>query len=132
MYSPKQWGLSSPESVLSITMIMHNQNFSGDVHDTFKRFVSLGRKFYNILIEPCLEYTDKKNLTIVPDGAITYIPFESLMTEDTDTEYINYLKLPYAIKEFSIGYSHSSTLMFSERLKIKIAKEQSTCLCSRL
>jgi CHAT domain-containing protein len=98
---------------------MQNQNFSGGVRDTYRRFVSLGRKFYNILIEPCLEYTDRKNLTIVPDGAITYIPFEALVIEDTDTEYINYMTLPYMIKEYSIGYSHSSTLMFSKRLQTK-------------
>ncbi len=104
--------------------IMQNQNFSGDVHDTFKRFVRLGRKFYSILIEPCLEYTEKRNLTIVPDGAITFIPFECLVTEDTDTEYINYLTLPYMIKEFSVGYSHSSTLMFTERLRSKSPKKK--------
>jgi CHAT domain-containing protein len=60
-----------------------------------------------------------RTLTIVPDGAITYIPFESLVMEDTETEYINYMTLPYMIKEFSVGYSHSSTLLFSERLKSK-------------
>jgi CHAT domain-containing protein/tetratricopeptide (TPR) repeat protein len=105
-------------------MIMQKQNFSGGVHDTFKRFVSLGRKFYNILIEPCLEYTDRRNLTIVPDGAITYIPFECLVTEDTETEYINYLTLPYMIRDFSVGYSHSSTLMFNERLRSKSPKKK--------
>ena len=104
---------------LEYYLIMQNQNFSGGVHDTYKRFVSLGRKFYRILIEPCLEYTDRKNLTIVPDGAITYIPFESLVMEDTDTEYINYMTLPYMIREYSIGYSHSSTLLFNKRVKSK-------------
>jgi CHAT domain-containing protein len=98
------------------------------VHDTYKRYVKLGRKLYGILIEPCLEYTDRKNLTIVPDGAITYIPFESLVMEDTETEYINYMTLPYMIKEFSVGYSHSSTLLFSERLKSKSPRTRSWLL----
>jgi CHAT domain-containing protein len=98
---------------------MDKQNFSTGVHENYKRFVTLGRKFYNILIEPCLRYTDKRNLTIVPDGAITYLPFETFITRDTDTEYINYLNLPYLIRDYSIGYSHSSTLLFSERLKTK-------------
>lgn len=107
------------DECLEYYMLLHNQNFSGGVRENYRRFVSLGRKFYNILIEPCLRYTDRKNFTIVPDGAITYIPFEGLMTKDTDTEYINYLNLPYMIREFSVGYSHSSTLMFSKRLKTK-------------
>ena len=80
---------------------------------------NLGRKFYSILVEPCLQYTDRKNLTIIPDGAITYLPFEGFLTEDADTEYINYLTLPYLIREYSVGYSQSATLMFSERLKSK-------------
>jgi len=104
--------------------LLYSQNFSSGVHENYRRFVRLGRKFYNILIEPCLQYTDRKNFTIVPDGAITYIPFEGLITENTDTEYINYLTLPYMIKDYSVGYSHSSTLMFSERLKTKSPEKE--------
>ncbi|MCK5136377.1 MAG: CHAT domain-containing protein [Bacteroidales bacterium] len=99
--------------------ILHKQNFSNGVHDNYRRFVTLGRKFYQILIEPCLQYTDRENFTIVPDGAITYLPFEGLLTDDADTEYINYLILPYMIRDYSVGYSHSSTLMFSERIQSK-------------
>ncbi len=99
--------------------ILHEQNFSNGVRDSYRRFVSLGRKFYKILIEPCFQYTERKNFTLVPDGAITYLPFEALLTDDADTEYINYLILPYMIKDYSVGYSHSSTLMFSKRIQSK-------------
>ena len=99
--------------------LLHTQNFSNGVHDNYRRFVTLGRKFFKVLIEPCLQYTDKKNFTIIPDGAITFLPFEGLLTDDADTEYINYMVLPYMIREFSVGYSHSSTMMFSERLQSK-------------
>ncbi len=99
--------------------LLYKQNFSTGVHENYKRFVTLGRKFYHILIEPCLQYTDRKSFTIVPDGAISYLPFEGLLTKDTDSEYINYMVLPYMIREFSVGYSYSSTLMFNARLKTK-------------
>ncbi|MFO7932494.1 MAG: CHAT domain-containing protein, partial [Bacteroidales bacterium] len=107
------------DECLEYYRILYRQNFSNGVHDNYRRFVNLGRKFYRILIEPCMEYTDRKSLTIVPDGAITYLPFEGFLTEDVDAEYINYLTLPYMIREYSVGYSHSSTLLFSERLKTK-------------
>ncbi|RLD90458.1 MAG: hypothetical protein DRJ13_18060, partial [Bacteroidetes bacterium] len=103
---------------------LNNQNFSGGVRENYRRYVELGYEFYKILIEPCLEYTDRKNFTIIPDGAITYIPIEGLVTQETDTEYINYLKLPYLIKDFSVGYSHSSTLLFSERYKTKSPEDR--------
>jgi len=104
---------------LEFYKLIHAQNFSSGVHDNYRQFITLGRKFYNILVEPCFQYTDKKSLIIVPDGPITYIPFGCLLTDDADMEYINYLDLPYMVRDFSVGYSHSSTLMFSERLKSK-------------
>jgi CHAT domain-containing protein len=104
--------------------ILHDQNFSSGVHDNYKRYVNLGLKFYKILIEPCLQYTDRKNFTVVPDGAITYIPFEGLITQETDAEYIDYINLPYLIKDYSIGYSHSSTLLFNKRYKTKSPEEK--------
>ncbi len=112
------------DECLEYYMLLNNQNFSGGVHDNYRRFVNLGNKFYKILIEPCLAYTDRKNFTIVPDGAITYIPFEGLITRETDTEYINYMDLPYLIHDFSIGYSHSSTLLFSKRYKSKSTEDK--------
>jgi CHAT domain-containing protein len=99
--------------------LLHEQNFSNGVHQTYRRYVELGRKFYKILLEPCLQYTDRKSFTIIPDGAITYLPFEGLLTAEADYQYINYMTLPYTIKDYSIGYSHSSTLKFSKRLKTK-------------
>jgi CHAT domain-containing protein len=99
--------------------MLHEQNFSNGVHANYRRFVFLGRKFYKILIEPCLQYTDRKSLTIIPDGAIMYLPFESLLASDADDEYINYMTLPYMIRDYSIGYSHSSTLRFNKRIKTK-------------
>ena len=117
----------SPEfanECLEYYMLLHDQNFSSGVHENYRKFVTLGHKFYKILIEPCLQYTDRKNFTIVPDGAITYIPFESLITQEAGPEYINYLNLPYLIKEFSVGYTHSSTLLFSERYKTKSTEDK--------
>ena len=112
------------DECLEYYILLNNQNFSGGVHENYRRYVNLGYKFYKILIEPCLAYTDKKNFTIIPDGAIAYIPFEGLMTRETDTEYINYLDLPYLIRDYSVGYSHSSTLMFSERFQSKSPEDK--------
>ena len=104
--------------------ILYRQNFSNGVHENYRKYADLGRKFYKILVEPCLQYTDRKNLTIVPDGAITYLPFEGFLTGDVDTEYINYLNLPYLIRDYSVGYSHSSTLLFTERIKTKSPEKE--------
>ena len=112
------------DECLEYYQLVHTQNFSNGVHANYRRFVDLGRKLFGILVEPCLEYTDRKNLTIIPDGAITYLTFDGLLTAEADPEYINYLTLPYMIRDYSVGYSHSSTLMFSERLKTKSTEDE--------
>ncbi len=112
------------DECLEYYFLLDKQNFSSGVRENYRRFVELGQKFYSILLEPCLQYTDRKNFTIVPDGAITYIPFEGLLTGEADTEYIDYLHLPYLIRDYSIGYSQSATLMFSERLKSKPTEDK--------
>jgi len=115
----REIGPEFSEECLEYYHLLDKQNFSNGVKENYRRFVELGRKFYSILVEPCLQYTDRKNLTIIPDGAITYLPFEGFLTEEADKSYINYLTLPYLIREYSVGYSQSATLMFSERLKSK-------------
>ncbi len=112
------------EDCMEYYRILHEQNFSNGVHRTYRRYVELGRQFYQILIEPCLQYTDRRSLTIVPDGAITYLPFEGFLEQEADDQYINYMTLPYMIRNYSIGYSHSSTLKFSKRLKSKSTKNE--------
>lgn len=104
--------------------LLHDQNFTEGVRQNYKRFVELSQEFYEILVEPCLEYTDKKNITIVPDGAITYLPFEAFLNGEADKNNINYLNLPYLIRDYSIGYSHSSTLLFNERTTSDVIKER--------
>jgi CHAT domain-containing protein len=112
-------GLEFSDECMEYYELLRAQNFSNGVHRDYRRFIELGRKFFQILVEPSLQYTDRKIITIVPDGAITYLPFEGFLTEEADNEYINYMTLPYVIRDFSIGYSHSSTLKFSKRLKTK-------------
>ena len=82
-------------------------------------YVTLGQMFYDVLVKPVLQLTDSREITFVPDGAIMYLPFDSFITADVDKEYINYRDLPYLIYDLSVGYSHSATLLFSERIKTK-------------
>ncbi len=99
--------------------LLQNQDFSNNVHETYRNYVKMGRLFYKTLVEPVLEVTESREITFVPDGEIMYLPFESFLTRDVDTEYIDYHELPYLIYDLSVGYSYSSTLLFSERVKTK-------------
>lgn len=47
-----------------------------------------------------------KNLIIVPDGLLTFLPFEALITKETKTT--NFAKMSYLLNDFKIGYNNSA------------------------
>ncbi|MFC2089162.1 CHAT domain-containing protein [Bacteroidota bacterium] len=112
------------EKCFAYYSLLQNQDFSKGVHETYKEYVQLGRMFYETLVAPVLEVTKSREITFVPDGEIMYLPFESFVTKDVDNEYINYMQLPYLIYDLSVGYSYSSTMLFSPRLRHKIPKNK--------
>ena len=47
-----------------------------------------------------------KNLIIIPDGLLTFLPFEALITKETKAT--NFAKMSYLLNDFKIGYSNSA------------------------
>ena len=63
---------------------------------------------YNILNIPKKE---NKNLIIIPDGLLNFVPFEALITKTSTTT--NFAKMNYLINDFSIGYNNSASFYLS-------------------
>ncbi|MFD2543620.1 CHAT domain-containing protein [Lacinutrix gracilariae] len=59
--------------------------------------------FYENLIAPSLVNLQQKNLIIIADGLLNYIPFSSLNTNLDDTRYL--------VEEYAISYANSATLL---------------------
>jgi CHAT domain-containing protein len=74
---------------------------------------------YRKIIFPVADLMKGKDVTIVPDDELSYIPFDALLTEMPDTSRMNFNNLKYLIKLYPINYSYSATLLydFSEVLK---------------
>jgi len=59
-----------------------------------------------------------KNLIIIPDGQLSTIPFEALISENyvtvwTSWENTNYFsEMPFLVKDYNISYSYSANLFF--------------------
>ncbi len=47
-----------------------------------------------------------KNLILIPDGVLNFLPFESLITQQSSTS--NFAKMQYLLNDFKIGYSNSA------------------------
>jgi CHAT domain len=59
---------------------------------------------YKLLKSP--QKSASKNLIIVPDGLLSFFPFEALIAKKTKTT--NFAKMPYLLTYFVVGYSNSA------------------------
>jgi CHAT domain-containing protein len=65
---------------------------------------------YRLLVEPIRSHLSGiKQLTIIPEGTISYVPFETLLTHNTRNQADGYAALPYLLRDFTIRYDFSGT-----------------------
>ncbi len=64
---------------------------------------------YNKFITPIKEKIQEKRLTVIPDGSLSYIPFEILVREKS--EDVNSFDLPYLFLQHPISYAFSVTFL---------------------
>jgi len=61
-----------------------------------------------------------KNLIIIPDGILTFLPFEALITKESSTT--NFAKMNYLLNNFAIGYNNSASFYLNS-VPFKFDKE---------
>ena len=103
---------------------MSDTEFLSTKNDDAKRFCVSSNNIYKQLIFPFEDEMRNKKVTIIPDGKLSYIPFDALLTSIPDTsKFIEFNKLSYSIKQFSFNYANSANLFLqsiNERKKINI------------
>ena len=80
--------------------------------EVYDKFVSASHYLYNLLINPVQDFIGNRQLTVIPDGNLNYIPFETLITEIPVTDLMDYRGLPYLIKNNPLSYSFSATILY--------------------
>lgn len=75
---------------------------------------------YTLLIQPIEKYFTGKELIIIPDDGISYLPFDAFITSYSEKSKINYAELAYLIRDYSISYSYSTNTMWSTNQAAKI------------
>lgn len=85
--------------------------------ETFVQFTDLAHRGYQNILAPITSRLspDVKELIIVPDAALNYLPFEVLLDEAVATEKIDYLNLPYALNDYQFHYGYSGTLLLENQ-----------------
>ncbi|MCF8378088.1 MAG: CHAT domain-containing protein [Bacteroidales bacterium] len=99
--------------------VITTQSFSHDVGQTFRNYTRLGHDLYSTLIAPIKEELKDKNVIVIPDQEISYIPFEALLSEKVNPDKVDYYRLPYLLKENGFSSSYSSTIHFMKAKETK-------------
>ncbi len=73
---------------------------------------------YRILIQPLEKHFAGKQLIVIPDDDISYMPFDAFLTSWTmNKKMINYAELSYLISDYSISYAYSTNTLWNNQLK---------------
>lgn len=86
----------------------------------FRLFEHAGYRLYSLLLEPYQSKIRGKELIIIPDGIMAYIPMDVLLTRDTDLQNLDFARLPYLLKENLVSYTYSASLMLNRNGHIKL------------
>lgn len=75
---------------------------------------------YTVLIQPIEKYFTGKELIIIPDDEISYLPFDAFITSPGRKTKINYAELAYLIRNYSISYGYSTNTLWNNKSKAQI------------
>jgi len=82
--------------------------------DEFRRYAGSLYHLYNDLIDPVDDMVQGKDIIIIPDGRLSYIPFE-ILTETPPDSAAGYADLNFLMNSHAIGYGYSATLLFGNK-----------------
>jgi CHAT domain-containing protein len=73
---------------------------------------------YRMVVQPVEKLLEGKQLIVIPDGELYYIPFEALLTVPQSSKtFSTYSNLPFLIKVHTISYAYSASLFMERRQK---------------
>jgi len=85
-------------------------NLSKHTFCDYDQFKQTSFTLYEILIKPIESIIYQKQLIIIPDGKLAYIPFDILIKENKPEVQMKYNNLPYLLFDHPISYSYSANL----------------------
>jgi CHAT domain-containing protein len=102
-------------TALSPNTMLYAKNLTDAIQTkNIEDFLENSYKLYSILTEPIFTQKEKlpEKIIIVPDGIISYFPFELLLTEQSSST--DYQNAAYAIKQHTFSYQFSSSLLLNQ------------------
>lgn len=90
------------ESIVTYVSLFNNANSITNDISFYNKTAALAYK--NLLLPT---KSSNKNLIIIPDGILNFLPFEALITKESNTT--NFEKMHYLLNDFNIAYNNSAS-----------------------
>ncbi|HEY9122945.1 MAG TPA: CHAT domain-containing protein, partial [Bacteroidales bacterium] len=79
-------------------------------HQGITTYTNTAYSIYKQAVFPAIQNASFERLTIIPDGMLTFIPFEALVTHSATRQNADYGTLPYLCLSANINYTYSLAL----------------------
>ena len=81
----------------------------------YNNYLSSAYNLYKLLIQPVENKLRGRIVTIIPDGRMSYIPFDALLyNKPAQVTKLDFKNLDYLIKKFTFNYSYSANLYLNK------------------
>jgi CHAT domain-containing protein len=103
---------NTAKSIDKVWKFINYFNESGTILNDIKGYNKSSKTVYDLLQFPT--EPKHKNLILIPDGVLNFLPFEALITKESSTT--NFAKMDYLVKKFTIIYNSSASFYNNEKL----------------
>jgi CHAT domain-containing protein len=98
--------------------------------DIFKDYNQVSNQLFQTILANSIKSFSKniRQLIIIPDGTLNYIPFEILTNKIVENSSQDFSKMPYLLYNYQIQYGYSATLLNKNKKRQNELKTNSKCL----
>jgi CHAT domain-containing protein len=115
-FSKQKMNSAFHHSIETMFYFMSNTEYMFTKNEDSRQFCLAANQLYKSLILPFKNLIQHKKITIIPDGKLSYIPFDALLVNLPDTaNTIEFNQLSYLIRDYCINYSNSANLLFKQK-----------------
>ena len=112
------------QDIETLHTFLSDPNYINITKEKYTGYLNSAHNLYSVLIEPVEQFILNRTVTIIPDGKLSYIPFDALLYEEQAFTRINFRELPYLIKKHTFNYSYSTNLYLSNSRKKREAHNE--------
>lgn len=91
-------------------VISNRSKLQSSPQSSYELFGTLAHTLYKKLLAPEFSTSSHSRITIIPDGYLSYLPFEILISQAAPSER-NYKELQYVMKDRALSYSPSASVL---------------------